>query len=114
MEWTNEILELIKEAGFKNIQPIEFPEYFLTCTVGKMRDDAKINKELAEALLQYEENRNFYIECLIYKLAEKNPRIVIEIAKTHGILTDVQKIEFEEISTADRLAELMKYTDDEI
>lgn len=114
MEWTSEILELIKEAGFKNISITKFPTYFLTCSVGKMLEDAKTNNELFDALLQYEENRKVYIKDLLFTLAEKNPRAAIELGKTYGILTDVQKIEFEEISSADRLSELMKYTDDEI
>ena len=114
MEWTSEILELIKEAGFKNIPITEFTKHFLTCPVGEMLEDAKTNKELSDALLQYEENRKVYIRDLLFTLAEKNPRTAIELGKTSGILTDVQKIEFEEISSADRLSELMKYTDDEI
>lgn len=114
MEWTSEILELIKEAGFKNVPITEFTKHFLTCTVGKMRDDAKTNKELSEALDQYWENRKVYIHDLLYTLAKENPRIAIELGKTLGILTDTQKIEFEEISTADRLAKFMKDVDDEI
>ena len=74
MEWTSEILELIKEAGFKNIPITKFPTYFLTCSVGKMLEDAKNNKELSDALLQYEENRKIYIRDLLFTLAEKNPK----------------------------------------
>lgn len=114
MEWTGEILELIKEAGFKNIPRIEFPNYFLTCKVGEMLDDAKTNKELAEALLKYEENKNVWLEDLLYTLAKEKSNIAIALGKTAGILTDIQKIEFEEISTADRLAKFMKDADDEI
>ena len=33
MEWTSEILELIKEAGYKGIPIKDFPEHFLTCSV---------------------------------------------------------------------------------
>ena len=114
MEWTSEILELIKEAGFKNIPITKFPTYFLTCSVGKMLEDAKNNTELADALLQYEENRKVYIRDLLFTLAKEKSNIAISLGKTLGILSDVQKIEFEEISTADRLAKLMNDTDDEI
>ena len=114
MEWTGEILELIKEAGFKNIPVTKFPTYFLTCTVGEMLEDAKTNKELSEALLQYEENRKVYIRDLLFTLAKEKSNIAISLGKTLGILTDIQKIEFEEISTADRLAKFMKDADDEI
>lgn len=114
MEWTNEILELIEKAGFENIQPIKFTEHFLTCEVGDMFKDAKTNKKLAAALLQHRENNDVYLECLLYELAPDNPKIAIELAKSRGILSDVQKIEFEEISTADRLAKFMKDIDDEI
>lgn len=114
MEWTGEILKLIKEAGLKNIGITEFPNYFLTCSVGKMLEDAKTNKELKEALLQYEENRELYIRDLLYTLAISKSNIAIALGKTLGILTDIQKIEFEEISTADRLAKFMKDADDEI
>ena len=114
MEWTDEILELIKEAGFKNISITKFPTYFLTCPVGEMLEDAKTNKELFDALLQYEENRKVYIRDLLFTLAKEKSNIAISLGKPLGILSDVQKIEFEEISSADRLSELMKYTDDEI
>ena len=114
MEWTSEILELIKEAGFKNIGITEFTDHFLTCPVGKMLEEAETNKELSDALLQYEENRNVYIKDLLYTLAKDKPNIAIALGKALGILSDVQKIEFEEISTADRLAKLMKDIDDEI
>lgn len=114
MEWTDEILELIKEAGFKNIPITEFTKHFLTCSVGKMLEEAKTNKELSDALLQYEENRKVYIRDLLFTLAKDKSKIAIELAKTLGILSDVQKIEFEEISTADRLAKFMKDIDDEI
>ena len=114
MEWTSEILELIKEAGFTNIPITEFTKHFLTCPVGEMLEDAKTNKELFDALLQYEENRKVYIRDLLFTLAKEKSNIAISLGKTLGILTDVQKIEFEEISTADRLAKLMNDTDDEI
>lgn len=114
MEWTSEILELIKESGYKNIPITEFPTHFLTCSVGKMLEDAKINKELSDALLQYEENRKVYIKELLYTFAKEKSNIAIALGKTLGILSDVQKIEFEEISTADRLAKFMKDADDEI
>lgn len=114
MEWTSEILELIEEAGFKNISITDFPTHFLTCSVGEMLEDAKTNKELSDALLQYEENRKVYIRDLLFTLAEEKSNIAISLGKTLGILSDVQKIEIEEISTADRLAKLMKEVDDEI
>lgn len=114
MEWTGEILELIKEAGFKNTPITKFPTYFLTCPVGKMLEDAKTNKELSKALLQYEENRKVYLRDLLFTLAKEKSNIAISLGKTLGILTDIQKIEFEEISTADRLAKFMKDADDEI
>lgn len=114
MEWTDEILELIKEAGFKNIPITEFTKHFLTCPVGKMLEDAKTNKELSDALLQYEENRKVYIRDLLFTLAKDKSNIAIALGKTIGILSDVQKIEIEEISTADRLAKFMKDIDDEI
>ena len=47
-------------------------------------------------------------------LAKEKSNIAISLGKTLGILTDIQKIEFEEISTADRLAKFMKEADDEI